>query len=123
MICKHLRDLEAEMIAGGLRETYRGQAWAGGSHNWVYFDCYIDRESVRKRMQLAECVRERYYSSSEIIKIPYDQAYAPGFEDMQRRVPDISRIAGLVGWAPEVPLVTTLDRIQASFGATTSGNI
>ena len=39
-------------------------------------------------------------SSSPIVKIPYDQAYESGFEDMPRRVPDLSKIHALVGYAP-----------------------
>lgn len=74
-------------------------------------------------LQLAERVREQFGSSSEIVKIPYDQAYAPGFEDMQRRVPDISRIGELVGWAPEIPLDQTLERIRASLDVTSTSNV
>jgi UDP-glucose 4-epimerase len=50
--------------------------------------------------QLAERVIELTGSSSDIELIPYDQAYAPGFEDMRRRVPDIGRIKGILGWRP-----------------------
>ena len=39
-------------------------------------------------------------SKSEIKKIPYSEAYPVGFEDMQRRVPDISKIKLAIGWAP-----------------------
>lgn len=49
---------------------------------------------------LAERIRTLAESSSPIIRIPYDQAYSPGFEDMQRRVPDTSRIHQLLGWTP-----------------------
>ena len=56
MTCKHLRQLEAEIIAAGIRETYRGKAWTENCREWVYFDCYLDRKSIRKRMTLAECV-------------------------------------------------------------------
>jgi UDP-glucose 4-epimerase len=49
---------------------------------------------------LAERVRELADSASSIRRIPYDRAYPPGFEDMQRRVPDTSRIHGLLGWTP-----------------------
>ena len=62
---------------------------------------------------LAERVRDQLGSASEIIMIPYEKAYAPGFEDMQRRVPDISRVQSLVGWRPEITLAETLDRIRA----------
>jgi UDP-glucose 4-epimerase len=53
---------------------------------------------------LAEKVRELTGSSSEIVRIPYDQAYESGFEDMPRRVPDIRRITELVGYKPTVEL-------------------
>ena len=43
-------------------------------------------------------------SNSEIVRIPYDQAYESGFEVMPRRVPDISRIRALVGYEPTVDL-------------------
>ena len=45
--------------------------------------------------------------------IPYAQAYEPGFEDMQRRVPDITKIARLIGWRPTVPLDETLRQVIA----------
>jgi len=74
-------------------------------------------------LRLAERVREQFGSSSDIVKIPYDQAYAPGFEDMQRRVPDISRIGELVAWTPEIPLFATLERIRTSLEATPTRNM
>ncbi len=62
---------------------------------------------------LAHLVRDVAQSSSRIVKIPYSQAYAPGFEDMQRRQPDISRIKKLLGWEPRIPLGDILQRIKA----------
>jgi len=56
MTCEHLRQLEAEILAAGLRETFRGKAWSENCREWVYFDCYFDRESIRKRMALTDCV-------------------------------------------------------------------
>ncbi len=47
--------------------------------------------------------------------IPYDQAYEPGFEDMQRRVPDIHKIQETVGWTPSLSLSETLDEIILYF--------
>ena len=55
-------------------------------------------------MELAKKVIEITGSKSEIIKIPYSQAYPEGFEDMQRRVPDISKILNLLGWSPKIAL-------------------
>jgi UDP-glucose 4-epimerase len=62
-------------------------------------------------MDLARLVRERTGSSSEIVTLPYDQAYAPGFEDMQRRVPDISKLQNVTGYAPSVGLAEIIDRV------------
>jgi UDP-glucose 4-epimerase len=51
--------------------------------------------------QLAETVIQQTNSKSTIEYIPYEKAYAPGFEDMQRRVPDISKIKQELNWAPK----------------------
>jgi UDP-glucose 4-epimerase len=60
--------------------------------------------------ELAERVRELTGSKSEIVRVPYDEAYEEGFEDMPRRVPDISKIGALVGFRPTM----TLDGILQS---------
>jgi UDP-glucose 4-epimerase len=55
-------------------------------------------------IDLAKKVIEITGSKSEIRKIPYSEAYPEGFEDMQRRVPDISKIKNALGWSPEIGL-------------------
>ena len=55
-------------------------------------------------MDLAKKVIKITGSKSEIKKIPYSEAYPAGFEDMQRRVPDISKIKNVLGWSPEIGL-------------------
>ena len=55
-------------------------------------------------MDLAKKVIEFTGSKSEIKKISYSEAYPAGFEDMQRRVPDISKIKNVLGWSPEFGL-------------------
>ncbi|MFQ5900067.1 MAG: GDP-mannose 4,6-dehydratase [Thermodesulfobacteriota bacterium] len=50
---------------------------------------------------LALMVRELAQSSSEIVCIPYDQAYEEGFEDLRRRIPDLNKIKGLIGYNPQ----------------------
>jgi UDP-glucose 4-epimerase len=50
--------------------------------------------------ELAQRVKELTKSGSEIVFVPYDQAYEQGFEDMPRRVPDISKISKLTGFYP-----------------------
>ena len=55
-------------------------------------------------IDLAKTVIEITGSKSEIVKVPYSQAYSKGFEDMQIRVPDISKINQFFGWAPRIEL-------------------
>jgi UDP-glucose 4-epimerase len=61
--------------------------------------------------QLAEKVRTMTGSSSDIVKIPYDEAYESGFEDMPRRVPDISKIHRVIGYEPRVELDDIIARV------------
>jgi UDP-glucose 4-epimerase len=61
--------------------------------------------------QLAERVRELSGSKSTIKYVPYDQAYESGFEDMPRRVPDLSRVSGLIGYAPTLSLDDILNQV------------
>ncbi len=53
---------------------------------------------------LAKQIREMVGSKSEIVLVPYEKAYEEGFEDMPRRVPDISKIGKHVGWKPTIEL-------------------
>lgn len=55
-------------------------------------------------LDLARLVRDTAGSSSEIRLVPYDEAYPPGFEDMMRRVPDVSRLERTTGFKPMTPL-------------------
>jgi UDP-glucose 4-epimerase len=65
----------------------------------------VGETSIR---QLAEKVLEITESQSKIVSIPFDQAYGPGFEDMQRRVPDISKVKAKIAWAPTHTLETII---------------
>lgn len=56
MTCEHLSELESELIGRGIPVTYRGQAWSHNCREWVYFDCYLDVESIRARLNLPNCV-------------------------------------------------------------------
>jgi UDP-glucose 4-epimerase len=64
---------------------------------------------------LAAKVKRLTGSASEIVLIPYDQAYESGFEDMPRRVPDIRKIEAMVGYRPTVQLDEILDRVVEYF--------
>ena len=64
-------------------------------------------------MELAKKVIEITGSKSTIEKIAYEKAYPQGFEDMQRRVPDISKIKQVLGWSPEINLYQIIKDIAA----------
>jgi UDP-glucose 4-epimerase len=64
-------------------------------------------------MELAKKVIEITGSKSEIERIPYTEAYPEGFEDMQRRVPDISKIKQFLGWEPKINLDQIIKDIAA----------
>ncbi len=61
--------------------------------------------------ELAQKVIELSGSRSSIELVPYDEAYAPGFEDMRRRVPSIEKIGKLIGYKPRYTLEDTLKRV------------
>jgi UDP-glucose 4-epimerase len=63
--------------------------------------------------ELAERIKSMTGSSSPIVRIPYEEAYEAGFEDMPRRVPAIDKIDALVGYAPTVDLEEILARVIA----------
>jgi len=67
--------------------------------------------------QLAQRVIALSGSQSELVYIPYGEAYEEGFEDMLRRVPDIRKIRDAVGWEPTVDLDGILTRVIASMRA------
>jgi len=61
--------------------------------------------------ELAERVINATGSSSKLVYVPYEEAYAPGFEDMRRRVPDLEKIRQLIGYATRYALEDTLERV------------
>ena len=63
--------------------------------------------------ELAQMVIDMTGSLSKTVHIPYDVAYEAGFEDMERRVPDISRINALIGWEPTLSLEDTIADVIA----------
>jgi UDP-glucose 4-epimerase len=64
---------------------------------------------------LARQVKEMCQSRSEIVLVPYEEAYEQGFEDMRRRVPDISKIEEAIGWKPAIPLHQVLKDVIEHF--------
>ena len=62
---------------------------------------------------LAQTVKTRTASTSEIVYVPYDQAYEPGFEDMMRRVPSVEKLHALTGFRPQTKLADIIDRVSS----------
>jgi UDP-glucose 4-epimerase len=79
-----------------------------------------DREiSIRG---LAALVRSRVRSQSEIISVPYEKVYGPGFEDMFRRVPSLQKLERLIGYRPRTPLEAIIDAVAAEMRSRTLQN-
>ncbi len=64
-------------------------------------------------IELAERIKALTNSSSPIVTMPYDEAYEEGFEDMPRRVPDITKVNNLIGFKPEMKLDGILESVIA----------
>lgn len=62
-------------------------------------------------LELARRVRDAAGSRSEIALIPYEEAYPPGFEDMMRRVPDVSRLEAMTGFRPRITLEQIIEDV------------
>jgi UDP-glucose 4-epimerase len=76
----------------------------------VYGEVFnIGSQEEVSMLALADRVLERTGSDSDIVLVPYDEAYEAGFEDMPRRVPDLAKIRAATGWTP----TRTLDEILA----------
>ncbi len=78
------------------------------------FNIGNDKEEI-SILDLAKRVKARTNSPSALVQVPYDQAYEAGFEDMQRRVPDLTRIRNLVGYEPSIHLDEIIDNVAGYF--------
>ena len=73
----------------------------------------IGVEEEISMLELARRIKERTGSTSELRLIPYEEAYGSGFEDMERRQPDIRKIEETVGWRPTRSLDEIIDETIA----------
>jgi UDP-glucose 4-epimerase len=80
----------------------------------------VGRQAEITIADLANRVVELTGSRSEIVYVPYEQAYSGGFEDMRRRVPDVSKLRATIGYAPDTPLEEALRRIIAVHPSSTA---
>ncbi len=88
----HVSDVVRALIGLMEKESSYGQVFNIGNNNEITIG------------DLARQVREMCGSKSEIVFIPYEKAYEEGFEDMPRRVPDLSKIGAAIGWKPTIAL-------------------
>nr|PZN28252.1 MAG: hypothetical protein DIU78_03125 [Pseudomonadota bacterium] len=91
MFC-HVSDVVRALIELSQRDAAVGEVYNVGSTNEITI------------MELAQRIRAAAGSESIIQVIPYEEAYEEGFEDMLRRVPDITKIGALIGWKPDLSL-------------------
>lgn len=63
--------------------------------------------------ELARLVKRLTGSDSEIVRIPYDEAYEQGFEDMPRRIPSLSRIRAMIGYDPTFSITDIVSDVIA----------
>jgi UDP-glucose 4-epimerase len=94
----------ADVVRALLSLLDKPEATAGQIYN-------IGSNSETTIDQLARLVIAHTDSKSQIEYIPYSEAYAPGFEDMRRRVPDIRKIHAAIGWTPAHTLEEILDSV------------
>lgn len=95
----YVRDVVGALVALSTCEEAVGKVFNIGSDNEISIN------------DLAALVKEMAGSSSEICHIPYAEAYEEGFEDMMRRVPDITRIHDLIGYRPTLDIRQILESI------------
>ncbi len=95
----YVKDLVDTVIKFPKKEKCVGEIYNIGSQ---------DEISIK---ELAEKIKKKTHSKSEIVYIPYEKAYEQGFEDMTKRRPDISKIKKEVGFEPKVSLDDALDII------------
>jgi len=61
LVCEHLSELEAAILARNIGETFRGQPWSKNCREWVYFDAYLDLPAIRKSFALNACVQDHVH--------------------------------------------------------------
>lgn len=66
-------------------------------------------------LNLAKLIVDRTGSKSEIVNISYEDAYSIGYEDMARRVPDITKLTSFTGWVPKLDVKTIIDDTIKSY--------
>ena len=97
----HVKDAVSAIVALANSPKATGCVFNIGSTHEVSIETLA--EQVLSAVQ-AQGLQQEMADQDPILYVPYEQAYAEGFEDMERRVPDISRINQLIGWRPQINL-------------------
>jgi len=105
----HVRDVVGALVALGEHPYAVGEIYNVGNDQEITI------------LDLARRIKELTRSGSEITLVPYDQAYEDGFEDMMRRVPDLTKIAELIDYRPTADLDAILDSVIADTWRKTCG--
>jgi UDP-glucose 4-epimerase len=93
-------------VVGALLKLSRDPRARGGVFN-------VGNDHETSIADLARLVAARANPQARIESVPYDRAYEAGFEDMRRRVPDLRKIAALIGYRPTLSLEEIVDRVVA----------
>jgi hypothetical protein len=60
-MCEHLKPLEEYIKAKNIQETFSGKAWRENCNEWIYYDCVLDIDSLKTKLQLDDCVEIHDY--------------------------------------------------------------
>lgn len=110
----HVKDAVRAMIALAETDSVLGNVYNIGSQEEISIKDLADLVlRTVKGLQLERKMNPKSLEEEhvEIVYLPYDQAYASGFEDMSRRLPDITKIQKAIGWSPEIPLQEAIEDI------------
>ena len=97
----HVSDVAASLVRLLAAPRARGQIYNVGARQELSI------------LELARRVKQRAHSDSEIVYVPYRQAYGAGFEDLRRRAPDITKLQELLGSGPVIGVDTIIDDVVA----------
>jgi UDP-glucose 4-epimerase len=95
----HVQDTVEAIVSLMIDESISGEIFNVGSDKEITIN------------ELARRVSERAGNGSPVVHIPYDQAYAPGFEDLRRRAPSIEKLRGRIGYEPRHGLDQIIDSV------------
>ena len=99
-----------------VRDVARGLAGLVGTPSAIGKIFNVGGESDIAIGELARLVIDELGSGSDIQLVPYDKAYGPGFEDLRRRVPDLTRLREAIGFRPEHDLRATIRAVAEAMG-------